>query len=52
VKDTLEDRKSWSMKAMACPIDHLGVIKVMYLDQRTYKSFTLWGNGGSFFAIC
>jgi hypothetical protein len=36
---------------LACPVDHLGVIKVMYLDRRTYESFTLWWNGGSLFAM-
>jgi serine/threonine protein kinase len=51
LKDNLEHRKSRSTKALACPIDHPGIIKVMYLDRRTYKSFTLWWNGGSLFAM-
>jgi hypothetical protein len=51
LKDNLEHRKSWSTEALACPVNHLGVIKVMYLDQHTYKSFTLWWNGGSLFAM-
>ena len=49
--DNLEHQKLWSTKALAYPVDHLGMIKVIYLDQRTYKSFTLWWNGGSLFAM-
>lgn len=49
--DNLEHRKSRSTEALACPIDHPGVIKVMYLDRRTYESFTLWWNGGSLFGM-
>jgi hypothetical protein len=52
LKDNLEHYKSRSTEVLACPVDHLGVIKVMYLDRRTYKSFTLWWNGGSLFAMC
>jgi hypothetical protein len=52
LKDNLEHHKSQSTEALACPIDHPGVIKVMYLDQRTYESFTLWWNGRSLFAMC
>jgi hypothetical protein len=52
LKDNLEHRKSRSTEALACPVDHPGVIKVMYLDRRTYESFTLWWNGGSLFAMC
>jgi serine/threonine protein kinase len=47
----LEHRKLRSTEALACPIDHPGVIKVMYLDRRTYESFTLWWNGGSLFGM-
>jgi hypothetical protein len=46
LKDNLEHRKSRSTEALACLVDHPGVIKVMYLDRRTYESFTLWWNGG------
>jgi hypothetical protein len=35
LKDNLEHHKSRSTEALACPVDHPGVIKVMYLDQRT-----------------
>jgi hypothetical protein len=52
LKDNLEHRKLRSTEALACPVDHPGVIKVMYLDRRTYESFTLWWNGGSLFAMC
>ena len=51
LNDNLEYLKLQSTKALACPIDHPGIIKVMFLDQRTYESFTLWWNGGSFFAM-
>ena len=51
MNDNLEHRKSRSTEALACPIDHPGVIKVMYLDRRTYESFTLWWNGGSLFGM-
>jgi hypothetical protein len=52
LKDNLEHRKSRSTKALACPVDHPRIIKVMYLDRHTYESFTLWWNGGSLFAMC
>jgi hypothetical protein len=32
LKDNLEYRKSRSIEALACLVDHPGVIKVMYLD--------------------
>jgi hypothetical protein len=51
MNDNLEHHKSRSTEALACPIDHPGVIKVMYLDRRTYKSFTLWWNGGSLYGM-
>ena len=48
LKDNLEYRKLQSTEALACLVDHLGIIKVMYLDRRTYESFTLWWTSGSF----
>ena len=51
LKDNLKYCKSRSTEVLACPVDHLGIIKVTYLDRRTYESFTLWWNGGSFFAM-
>ena len=46
-KDSLENCKERSVEALACPMDHLGVIKIQYLNMRTYKSYSLWWNGGS-----
>ena len=46
-KDSLENRKERSVEALACPVDHLGVIKIQYLNMRTYKSYSLWWNGSS-----
>jgi hypothetical protein len=51
LKDNLEYHKSRSTEALACLVDHPRVITVMYLDRRTYESFTLWWNGGSLFAM-
>jgi hypothetical protein len=51
LKDNLDYRKLWSTEALACPVDHLGVIKVMYFDRRTYESLTLWWNGGPLFTM-
>jgi hypothetical protein len=42
LKDNLEYRKSRSTEALACPVDHPGVFKVMYFDRCTYESFTIW----------
>ena len=46
-KDSLENRKERSVEALACLVDHLGVIKIQYLNMQTYKSYSLWWNGGS-----
>ena len=46
-KDSLENRKERSVEALACPVDHLGVIKIQYLNMQTYESYSLWWNGGS-----
>ena len=46
-KDSLENRKERSIEALACPVDHLGVIKIQYLNMRTYESYSLWWNRGS-----
>jgi hypothetical protein len=51
LKDNLEHHKSRSTEALAFLVDHPGIIKVMYLNRRTYESFTLWWNGGSLFAM-
>ena len=46
-KHSLENRKERSVEALACPMDHPRVIKIQYLNMRTYKSYSLWWNGGS-----
>ena len=46
-KDSLENRKERSIEALACPVDYPGVIKIQYLNMRTYESHSLWWNGGS-----
>ena len=28
-------------------MDHLGVIKLQYLNMKTYESYSMWWNGGS-----
>ena len=37
-KDSLENRKERLVEALACPVDHPGVIKIQYLNMRTYES--------------
>ena len=32
-------------------MDHAGVIKIQYLDRRTYESYTLWWNGNSLASV-
>ena len=46
-KDSLENRKEHSVEALACPVDHPGVITIHYLNMRTYELYSLWWNGGS-----
>ena len=46
-KDSLENRKEHSVKALACPVDHPGVIKIQYFNMWTYELYSLWWNGGS-----
>ena len=46
-KDSLENRKERSIEALACRMDHPGVIKIQYLNMQTYESYSLWWNGGS-----
>jgi hypothetical protein len=47
VTNSLENRKERSVEALACPIDRPGVIKLQYLNMKTYKSYSMWWNGGS-----
>ena len=46
-KDSLENGKEHLVEALACPIDHPGIIEIQYLNMRTYESYSLWWNGGS-----
>ena len=46
-KNSLENRKERSIEALACPLDHPRVIKIQYLNMRTYESYSMWWNGGS-----
>jgi hypothetical protein len=46
--NSLENRKERSIEALACPVDHPGVIKLQYLNMKTYESYSMWWNGGSF----
>ena len=47
VEKNKENRLQWSAEALACPVDHLGVIKLLYLNTKTYESYSMWWNGGS-----
>ena len=38
VDKNLDNRKGRSIEALACLVDHLRVIKLLYLNTRTYKS--------------
>ena len=46
-KNSLENRKERSTEALACPVDHPGVIKLQYLNPKTKESYSMWWNGGS-----
>jgi hypothetical protein len=45
--NSLENRKERSVEALACPVDHPGIIKLQYLHPKTYESYSMWWNGGS-----
>jgi hypothetical protein len=45
--NSLENRKERSVEALVCPVDHLGVIKLQYLNMKTYESYSMWWNEGS-----
>ena len=47
VEKNKENRLQRSAEALACPVDHLGVIKLLYLNTRMYESYSMWWNGGS-----
>ena len=42
----LDNWKERSVKALAYPIDHSGVIKLLYLNTKTYESYSMWWNEG------
>ena len=46
VKKNKDNRLQRSAEALACPVDHPGVIKLLYLNTRTYESYSMWWNGG------
>jgi hypothetical protein len=41
-------RKERAVEALACPIEHAGLIKFWAVDSKTMEAYTLWWNGGSF----
>ena len=47
VKKNKENRLQRSAEALACPVDHPGVTKLLYLNTRTYESYSMWWKGGS-----
>ena len=47
VEKNKENRLQRLAKALACPVDHPGVIKLLYSNTRTYESYSMWWNGGS-----
>ena len=47
VKKNKENRLQQSAEALACSIDHPRVIKLLYFNTRTYKSYSMWWNEGS-----
>ncbi len=46
--DKQEKRKQQSMKVLACPCKHLGVIKFLAIHIKIMEAYTLWWNGGTF----
>jgi hypothetical protein len=41
-------RKERAVEALACPIEHVGLIKFWAVNSKTMEAYTLWWNGGSF----
>jgi hypothetical protein len=39
--------KQRSVEALACPCEHLGVIKLLAIHTETMEAYTLWWNGGT-----
>ena len=44
-KNSLENCKECAVEALACFVDHLRIIKIQYLNMRTYESYIMWWNG-------
>ena len=42
----LDNQKERPVKALACLVNHPGVIKLLYLNIRSYESYSMWWNGG------
>ena len=42
------NRKEHVVEALACSIEHVGLIKFWAMNSKTIKMYTLWWNGGSF----
>jgi hypothetical protein len=45
--DNPKTHKQWSMKALECQCEHLGVIKFLAIHIETMEAYTLWWNGGT-----
>jgi hypothetical protein len=41
-------RKERAVEALACPIEHVWLIKFWVVNSKTMEAYTLWWNGGSF----
>jgi hypothetical protein len=41
-------RKERAVEALACPIEHVGLIKFWAMNSKTMEAYTLWWNGRSF----
>ena len=41
VEKNLDNWKERSVKALACPVNHPRVIKLLYLNTRTYKLYSM-----------
>jgi hypothetical protein len=46
-KTPLESRVQWSTEALACPLNHSGIIKFWTVHATTMEAYTLWWNGDS-----
>ena len=40
-KNNLDNRKEHSIEALACPVNHPGVIKIQHVNMRTYESYSM-----------